>query len=928
MNHFRRKSSSNLAARSFLLLSTIVLLSCGGASQDKEYTIGFSQCTGGDAWRKQMLSAMQGELLFHPELNLLYSDARGDNAKQISDIRKLVSQGIDLLIVSPNEADPITPVVEEVFKMGIPVIVVDRKISSSFYTAYIGADNHEIGKLAGSYVSELLRGKGTIMELWGLRGSTPAAERHKGFMQALSPGVHVVAEFDGAWEIDTVKRGLPQALDKLPDIDIVFAHNDVMAYGAYEVFKTTRPGSDVKFIGIDALPGPAAGIQLVDDKVLSASFLYPTGGEEAIRIANRILHKEHFDKDNLLLSTVIDPKNVRVMKLQTDRILSQQHDIVRQQAKINEQLNAYTKQSIFIYILLASLVASIIGGAAAILAWREKNEINRQLEAKRNQIVEQKDKIAEMAEKAEVATQEKLKFFTNISHEFKTPLTLILGSIEELVSKGAGKVNQADNLRLVRQNAMRLLRLVNQLMDFRKIEDRKMPLRAGELDLVAFIEDVMAAFEKIAARRNIQYRLHTHLAQLNVWFDPDKLDKVIFNLLSNAFKFTHENGKIAITISVEDSGKHVVVFVEDNGVGMSQEDADHAFDRFHTGGHAAGTGLGLSLSKEFIDLHHGTLTLTSALGKGTRFCMVLPLGKAHLTDQEIATRTPSFMDTKDYEALVDDTHLPVIQMDAENDLTIKEHTVLLVDDNPEMRFFLRKRLQPLYNIQEAQDGLAALEKAFEIVPDLVICDIMLPGKNGIDVSTTLKNDLRTSHIPVIILTARGSIEQKIEGVKTGADEYVTKPFVFEYLVERIKALIKNRKLLRDHYIHDLNVTPGTTVPGHLDRKFINDFTSLIEKHVAHAELSVNEIAHELGMSRVQVYRKVKALLGFSINEYLVTVRLKKAKYLLLNTDKSVAEIALEVGFSSPAYFSTIFKNKVRQSPTEFRANKVNLHDAD
>lgn len=911
----------------FFFLSSALLLSCGGASRDKEYTIGFSQCTGGDAWRKQMLSAMEGELLFHPEIELLYSDARGDNAKQIADIRKLVSQGIDLLIVSPNEAEPITPVVEEVFKMGIPVIVVDRKISSSFYTAYIGADNYEIGKLAGSYVSELLSGKGRIMELWGLRGSTPAVERHKGFMQALPAGVDVVTEFDGAWEIDTVKRGLPAVLSSLPDVDIVFAHNDVMAYGAYEVFKQTRPGHDVKFIGIDALPGPAAGIQLVDDKILSATFLYPTGGEEAIRIASRILRKENFDKDNLLLSTVIDPTNVRVMKLQTDKILSQQRDIVRQQAKINEQLNAYTQQSIFIYILLASLVASIIGGSAAMLAWREKNEINRQLEAKRNQIIEQKDKIAEMAEKAEAATQEKLKFFTNISHEFKTPLTLILGSIEELVSKGAAKVNQADNLRLVRQNAMRLLRLVNQLMDFRKIEDRKMPMHASELDLVAFIEDVMAAFEKIAARRNIQYRLHTNVGQLLVWFDPDKLDKVIFNLLSNAFKFTHDSGKISLTISVEDSGKHAVVFVEDNGVGMSKEDADHAFDRFHTGGHPAGTGLGLSLSKEFIDLHHGGLTLASELGKGTRFCIMLPLGKAHLTDQETTTHTPSFIDTKDYEALVDDTHLPVIQMDSENDLTIKEHTVLLVDDNPEMRFFLRKRLQTLYNIQEAQDGMAALEKAYAIVPDLIICDIMLPGKNGIEVTTTLKSDRRTSHIPVIILTARGSIEQKIEGVKTGADEYIAKPFVFEYLVERIKALIRNRKLLRDHYIHDLNVNAiSTAAPGNLDRKFINDFTSLIEKHVDNAALSVNEIAHELGMSRVQVYRKVKALLGFSINEYLVNVRLKKARYLLLNTDRSVAEIALEVGFSSPAYFSTIFRNKVRQSPTEFRASKLNLHD--
>ena len=255
--------------------------------------------------------------------------------------------------------------------------------------------------------------------------------------------------------------------------------------------------------------------------------------------------------------------------------------------------------------------------------------------------------------------------------------------------------------------------------------------------------------------------------------------------------------------------------------------------------------------------------------------------------------------------------------------------ILVVEDDKHLAEGLMFNLQAEgYEVAHAPDGERALALLEHEHFDAALLDVMLPGKSGIEVTTTLKNDRRTSHIPIIILTARGSIEQKIEGVRTGADEYVTKPFVFEYLAERIKALIKNRKLLRDHYVHDLNVSPATAAaPGNLDRKFINDFTTLIEKHVANADLSVNEIAHELGMSRVQVYRKVKALLGFSINEYLVNVRLKKARYLLLHTERSVAEVALEVGFSSPAYFSTIFKNKVRQSPTEFRANKLNLHDA-
>ena len=907
------------------------LLSCHSGEKQKHYTIGFSQCTGGDAWRNQMLSAMKGELLFYPELNLVYKDAGRDNAKQIRDIEELVSQGIDLLIVSPNEAEPITPIVEKVFRMGIPVIVVDRKISSSFYTSYIGADNYEIGKLAGTYVAEHLQGKGNVMEIWGLRGSTPALERHKGFERVLRdfPGITAVPAINGAWEIDTVKQRLPAAIANVPEVDLVFAHNDVMAYGAYEVFRTARPGNNTRFVGIDGLPGPAAGIQFVDDHILSATFLYPTGGEEAIRIASRILRKEPFEKDNTLLSTVIDAQNVRVMKLQTDKIASQQEDIIRQQEKINEQLNAYTRQSVLLYILLGSLIAAIIGAAAALLAWREKNEVNRQLEAKRNEILDQKNKIAEMAEKAQRATQEKLRFFTNMSHEFKTPLTLILGSIEELASKtgSAAKVKLADNLHLTKQNALRLLRLVNQLMDFRRVEDRKMPLRASELDLVAFVEDVMEAFAKTAARRNIEYRFNTQHETLLVWFDPDKLDKVIFNLLSNAFKFTHDKGRIVLTLSVDDSGKHAIVFVEDNGVGMSPEHADHAFDHFHTGEHAGGTGLGLSLSREFMELHHGSLVLSTALGKGTRFCMMLPLGKHHLAASEMVLPDPGFVHQDAIEESIGSLTLLSADDDESDPVVINEHTILIVDDNAEMRFFLRRRLRAEYNIQEAADGPAALIKAFETVPDLVVCDVMLPGKSGIEVAAVLKSDPRTSHIPVIILTARASIEQKIEGVRTGADEYITKPFVFEYLRERIKALIRNRKMLRDHYIHDLNVGVSTSVPGNLDRKFVNDFTALIERNVANTDLNVNDIAHELGMSRVQLYRKVKALLGFSINDYLVNVRLRKAKYLLLNTDRSVADIALEVGFSSPAYFSTIFKNKMGQSPSDFKSNRINPQPA-
>lgn len=907
-----------------LLLLVGTLTDCHRAKNQVEYRIGFSQCTGGDAWRRQMLVSMQGELAFYPEMELLYRDAENSSEKQIADIEAFIQSNVDLLIVSPNEAEPITPVVEKAFQSGIPVIIVDRKTSSSMYSAYIGADNYAIGRLAGAYIAELLGGEGSFVEIWGLRGSSPAIERHRGLWDVLAdyPGITSAGEIDGEWELDTARAEVRRRIMDFLPFDLVFAHNDIMAYGAHSVCRQILPGNEIKFMGIDALPGPSAGIQFVDDKILTASFLYPTGGEESIRIANQILNGLPYQKENILHSTAVDSKNVRVMKLQSDKLLSQQNDIVRQQQKINDQIQTYYSQRILIYILLASLVIMIIVGAIATLSWREKNEINKRLEAKNQQIVEQRNTIAEMAERADIATQEKLKFFTYISHEFKTPLTLIMGPVEEMLSRnGDIKFNRRENLLLVKKNAIRLLRLVNQLMDFRKIEDRKMMLHASETDLIQFITEVMSAFDKVAEKRKIDFQLFTELQRLYLWFDPDMLDKVIFNLLSNAFKFTNDKGRIHITVSVDDPQRNASIVVEDNGLGMSEEHLRHAFDRFYTGENFSGTGIGLSLSNEFIQLHHGQLALNSEKGRGTRFFITLPMGNAHFDEQQMVTGNREWVRNQDFDFL-NEAPQPTPQNGMEEAILQKDYTLLLIDDNAELRSFLKNRLDTYYNIVVAADGTTGLHMAFEAVPDLIICDVMLPGKDGFDISRTLKEDLRTSHIPVIILTAKGSIEQKIVGVKAGADEYITKPFVFEYLLERIKSLIRNRELLKEHYSQDLKIEMMGASPKSLDKKFVSEFTAMIEGNISNPDLQVSQICQQLGMSRVQLYRKVKALLGYSVNDYIVSVRLKKAKFMLLNSDKSISEIASDVGFSSPTYFSTAFKGKFKISPTEFKQRNL------
>lgn len=913
------------ALTAVFLLLMLFFFSCNSVEKEKQYVIGFAQCTGGDAWRKAMHAEIKREISFYPELELIIKDAKNSTSLQQEHIRDFIDQKVDLLIVSPNETAPVTPLVEEAFEQGIPVIVVDRRTASSLYTAYVGADNYEIGRLAGNYVAELLKGKGRILEVWGLKGSSPAVDRHRGFVNALEDfkKIEMVAEVPGDWEKDIAKAKFPEYYNKHQNIDLVFAHNDVMALGAYEHLKSLHKEDELLFVGVDGLSGPHGGLQFVEEGILDATFLYPTGGEEIIRLVDKILHNEPYQKENILNSTVIDSRNVHIMKQQTNKILSQQQNIERQQGKIQEQLKIYKSQRTLLYILSGGMVVIIVLGALAMLALREKQEINKILTAKNKEVIQQRNEVARMAEKADKATEAKFKFFTNISHEFRTPLTLILGPLEDILRSDISLEVKKD-LQLVKCNALRLLNLVNQLMDFRKIENQKMKLQATERDVVGFVKEVTSSFRRESQKRNIDFTVNSKLASLKVYFDADKLDKVLFNLLSNAFKFTKDGGRVAVEIVLSEAFDKLLIMVEDSGRGMSEEHVKHAFDRFYTGeafGYLS-TGLGLALSKEFVDLHQGEIAVVSEKWKGTKFIVSLPLGKEHLQEEEIVSAPQEGVEPLLDNLLPREQELnPLIEEeDAGHEKELeKEYTVLLIEDNEELRGFLKKRLLKEFNVVEAPDGILGLNLAFETVPDVIISDVMMPSKDGLKLTAELKNDKRTSHIPVILLTAKDSIEQKIEGVQSGADLYVTKPFSYPYLYERIKSLIKTRELLRNHYNSEIPADAKFgSAPKQLDKKFINEFMAIVEKNLANSALSANDIAETLGMSRVQVYRKVKALLGYSVNDYVVNVRLKKAKHLLLNSEMNISEIAYEVGFSSPAYFSTAFKKHCNTSPSDFK----------
>ncbi len=909
----------------FLFLMLYVFMLSPGCSDERKaekYTIGFSQCVGSDLWRRTMLEEMKMELSLHSRSKFLFADANNSSNRQIEQVKNMLTQGIDILIISPNEADPLTGIVEEAYKKGIPVVVIDRKTSSSQYTAYVGAENYQVGKIAGEYLTNTLNGSGKILEIMGLPGSSPAIERGRGLKDVIKthPGIEVSAQLYGDWLPEHTERVLLENSAELDGISAIFAHNDMMAASAKKILNRLKPGNDIKVVGVDALPGKGGGLDMVSSKLINASILYPTGGKEAIDVAMRILNKEPFDKDNILQTVVIDSDNVQLMKLQWARISSQQHDIERQQNLIADQFKVYENQRLVLNFIVITLVLAVVFGGLAFHALLENRKINRSLEQKNEEILSQRNQLIEMSDKAEAATEAKLNFFTNISHEFRTPLTLILSPLEDLLNNEKISQIAGRELNLMNKNVYRLLLLVNQLMDYRKIEYKEFKIHTTANNLVEFTREIMESFQHHAGKRNIDLRLIIKKDPEVVWFDVNMLDKVIFNLLSNAFKFTADNGYILIYL--DKVGNDAIIEVEDNGAGISREEIEYIFDRFYQSdtNYSRGSGLGLSLSKELMRLHRGAIEVRSKMGEGTTFKLSLPLGTGHLVTHEKASyqnqAVKLYDEIKIYTAALEKE---TVNVDADALHLFKSQSILIIEDNKEMLNYLTQKFEHYYEVFTASSGTEGLSMAYEQIPDLIISDIIMPGISGKELSNKLKLDLRTSHIPLILLTAQGSIEQQITGIQSKADVYITKPFNFEYLLANVENLISSRELLKEHYVSEVpNLVNKKSAISDIDRKFINDFSGIVEQNLGNEAFTVDEISKVIGISRVQLYRKVKALLNCTVTEYLLDRRLKKAKYYLSNAELSVSAISYKIGIASATYFSTIFKAKYGMTPTEFK----------
>jgi signal transduction histidine kinase/AraC-like DNA-binding protein/CheY-like chemotaxis protein len=899
-------------------------MGCDKKVENPTYRIGFSQCIGSDLWRKTMLEEMKMELSLRPGAELTYSDANGDSKLQVKQVKAMINKGINILIISPNEAQPLTPVVEEGYNKGIPVIIIDRRTASSLYTAYVGADNFQIGKMAGEYTGKILKGSGEIVEVMGLPGSSPTIERQRGFTEGLKkfPGIKIVSQVYGNWLKQETEEQLRKIKKSLVSVHAVFAHNDPMAAESRRILNALKLSKDIKVIGIDALPGQGGGLQMVSSKTLTASVLYPTGGKEAISTAFKILNGESFLKENILQSLVIDSSNVDLMNLQWNKFSNQQKDIERQGTLLEEQKILFNNQQTILNVTVITLVLSVVFGGLALYALLENRKINKDLETTNLEILDQRNQLMEMSAKAQDATEAKLTFFTNMSHEFRTPLTLILSPLQDLLLNEKIKPVAGKNLNLIHKNAYRLLRLINQLIDYRKIEHGKMLLGVSQNNIIEFLKDILESFQHSATKKNIDIRLVTNSPEINVWFDINMLDKVIFNLLSNALKFIPANGTIVTEVSQDQHS--VSISIKDNGPGIDEDEIEHIFEYFYQAhaSSAKGSGLGLSLSKELMNLHHGNISVESTKWQGTKFTITLQVGEAHFTEEEKlrgkVNKEELYEDAKIYTT----EQIDIPELDVQGALrVIKDKSVLVIEDNNDLLYYLGNKLSEDYEVFLTNNGNNGLTLAYEQIPDLIITDLVLPGISGRSLTEKLKSDVRTSHIPIILLSAHGSLEQQIDGLESMADTYIVKPFNYEYLLATIKGLLKNRTLLKSRYISDISVSGKQPVSKSLDKKFINDFAGIVEQNLSNENFNVDEISKEIGISRVQLYRKVKALLDCSITDYIMNRRLKKAKFLLINERYSISEITYMVGFSSPNYFSTVFKSKYGMSPSEFKKNQ-------
>lgn len=869
----------------YVVFLTLVFSACSD-NNVKKYVIGVSQCSE-DIWRDKLNNELVMSTYQHDNVTLKFASANDNDRLQKQQIEQFIKEGVNLLIVSPNQIHTISSVIDKAYDAGIPVILFDRKTDSRKYTAFIGADNYEAGHEIGYFIGQQLEGKGNIAEICGLQASSPAIERNRGFMDALKnyPDIKVVARGYGDW----IKESGVTAMDSIlvqskESFQYVFAQNDRMALGALQSIKKHKV-KGIKIVGIDALPVPGGGMENVRDGNLEASYIYPTRGDSVMQLALNILEKKPYKRDNYLKGALVTKANANVLLMQNEEMNKQTARLNALHGKVDTYLVQYNHQKM--YIVLFSIILLLLIG---IMVY-----IYRTILMKR--------RIEEEANKA------KLQFFTNISHELRTPLTLIADPVNYIIHDDNLNSQQRSMLQIVQRNVLVLIQLVSEILDFRKVQNGKMELRLSDFNLSENMKQWIMLFSASAQKKHIAISMNApDVVMLRA--DQDKIERICYNLLSNALKYTSEGGEITLTAKEEDG--RVMISVADNGCGISSDELPYIFDRFYQAKNAGrGTGIGLAIVKAFTELHHGEVSATSVEGKGSTFTIHIPVRqKGEVTNQP----------TEKIEQLVEPSSAQEVPNQARHiDELIQPYQtdkpeVLIIDDNIDIRTYLRSVLSEKYNVSEAADGKAGLELARKIVPDIVLSDIMMPVMDGLAFCQQLKTDKAISHIPVILLTARSLDEQRAEGYEHGADAYLSKPFSLRLLLSRIDNLIESRKKLNQTWSKGVEDDEIGNISNEIDKSFLKQLRKIIQENLANSDLSVEQIGDEIGLSRVQLYRKVKALTGYSPVEIVRKARLTRARHLLQTTERTVSEVAYAVGFSTPSYFSKCYKDEFGENP--------------
>lgn len=920
-----------------IIYVAIIVLLTGCAQKPRKFVIGVSQCSE-DIWRDKLNDELKMGEYLNDSLIVKLASSNDDNVLQNKQINQFVDEGVDLLIVSPNQLSAISKAVERAYDKGIPVILYDRKTNSDKYTAFIGCDNYTIGKSMGTFIAQQLQGKGRIVEISGLEGSSPALERHRGFMDAIKPypGLQVVASEGGNWKEEGGIQAMKRILKQTQDFDYVFAHNDRLAWGAYVAARQMRVKRNYKYTGVDGMATEGGGLELVRDGIFEASYLYPTKGDEVIALAMKILKHQPYERDNYLSTSIITQANAALTLMEARDTERQTHNLKTLHKQVNQYLADYNSQKVMLIGLCLFLLVCLAAAALIFRGYLIKMKLNETL-AKTNgelkrlnvELGEKNEELKRLNEEVLELTHSRLVFFTNISHELRTPLTLIADPVEMLLEDTGIKGKSRELLKMVQRNALALQQLVSNILDFRKIQNGKMELKLYRFDIVKTLTMWVGDFQLTAERKQI--RLHLDVDDLKgsheMIADQEKISRIVFNLLSNALKYTPAGGEIFV--SLKDEGANLRLDVKDTGKGISQDEADKIFERFFQAkGAASGTGIGLALVKSFVELHHGEARVESELGKGSDFIVVIPREQegdsqvihndVDIVDNSVNASASTGKNVVDESVLqyIDDgdrSRGKVQQLVSEN---TNRPTVLVIDDNTDIRQYERTLLQDEYIVLEAADGKEGLAVALKEVPDLVICDVMMPVMDGLELTEQLKTYTATSHIPVIMLTAKNLEEHRAEGYEHGADSYITKPFHSKVLLARIENLLRQRQLLKNLY-QGTKEAEKEISEAHLedrDKQFLRQLQAIIQQNLSDSEFGVEDMGQQIGLSRVQLYRKVKAMTGSSVVDLLRKARLAKARRLLETRSMSVSEVAYEVGFSAPSYFTKCFKEEYGMLP--------------